>query len=265
MKLLPLLFPIFLLFSCDSGKSLAELCKKNPEICHEFGEDSWCKSERVNVALSRIAVKTQKQDLQKYHLLVAYEGYVDCMSLASQIQHIKLKEKTTLRKNNLLKAKAQLAELSDQTLDSKHPHLLYYHWSRELNENALQQFIQLEGSSELENSISQYHLATYYAKKDLNKTLGLLFHALELHQPKEKLIPEVLQTLATIFTNKEKPKLAYIWLKTYQLVVNSKGNQVALNLKLLANNHALDVDFLDKVAQNTLDKIKQGKFKAPKY
>ncbi len=265
MKLLPLLFLIFLLFSCDSSKSLAELCKENPQICHEFGEDSWCKSERVNVALSRIAVKTQKQDLQKYHLLVAYEGYVDCMSLASQIQHIKLKEKTTLRKNNLLKAKAQLAELSDQTIDSKHPHLLYYHWSRELNENALQQFIQLEGSSKLENAISQYHLATYYSKKDLNKTLGLLFHALELHQPKEKLIPEVLQTLATIFTNKEKPKQAYIWLKTYQLVASSKDNQVALSLNQLAKKHTLDVDFLNKVAKNTLDKIEQGKFKAPKY
>lgn len=265
MKHLFLLCSLFLLLSCDSSKSLADLCKENPQICHEFGEDSWCKRERVDVALARIALKTQKQDLQKYHLLVAYEGYVSCMSLASQIQHIKLKEKTTLRKNNLLKAKAQLAELSEQTLSSKHPHLLYYHWSRELNKESLQQFIQLEGTNELENAISQYHLASYYSKKDLNKTLALLFHALELHQPKEKLIPEVLQTLATIFTNKNKPKQAYIWLKIYQLVENDNSTQIEFSLQQLAKNHKLNVDFLDKVAKNTLDKIEQGEFKTPKY
>jgi len=265
MKQLLLLCTLFLLSSCDSGKSLADLCKENPQICHEFGEDSWCKRERVDIALARIALKTQKQDLQKYHLLVAYEGYVSCMSLASQIQHIKLKEKTTLRKNNLLKAKTQLAELSDQTLTSKHPHLLYYHWSREFNKKSLQQFIQLEGSSELENAISQYHLASYYSKKNISKTLALLFHALELHQPKEKLIPEVLQTLATIFTNKDKPKQAYIWLKIYQLVVNNNSNQVEFTLQQLAKSHSLNVDFLDEVAKSTLDKIEQGEFKAPKY
>ncbi|MCW8863686.1 MAG: DUF2989 domain-containing protein [Colwellia sp.] len=265
MKQLTLIFTLLLLFGCDSSKSLAELCKENPQICHEFGEDSWCKSERVDVALSRIAVKTQKQDFQKYQLLLAYEGYVDCMGLASQIQHIKLKEKTTLRKNNLLKAKAQLAELSDQTLNSTHPHLLYYHWSRELNENSLQQFLALEGSAELENTISQFHLATYYSKKDTNKTLSLLFHALELHQPKEKLIPEVFQTLATIFTNKEKPKQAYIWLKTYQLAQKKNNQQEVFALQQYAKNNALDVDFLDKVAKSTLSKIKLGEFKTPKY
>lgn len=265
MKQLPLIFALLFLFSCDSSKNLADMCKENPQICHEFGEDSWCKSERIDVALSRIAVKTQKQDFQKYQLLVAYEGYVKCMSLASQIQHIKLKEKTTLRKNNLLKAKAQLAELSDQTLSSSHPHLLYYHWSRELNEKSLQQFLQLEGSSELENATSQYHLATYYSKKNIHKTLSLLFRALELHQPKEKLIPEVLQTLATIFTNKEKPKQAYIWLKTYQLARNSNNQQELFTLRQYAKNNDLDVNFLDKVAKNTLAKIELGEFKAPKF
>lgn len=265
MKLLSLFLIVFLLFGCDNSKSLANLCKENPQICHEFGEDSWCKAERVDVALSRISLKTQKQDEQKYKLLVAYEEYIDCMSLASQIQHIKLKEKTTLRINNLLKAKAQLSELAAQTLDSKHPHLLYYHWSRELNESSLQQFISLEGSNQLENTISQFHLATYYAKKDINKTIGLLFHSLELQQPKDKIVPEVLQTLATIFMNKDKPKQAYIWLKIYQLVEGKKDDRVELSLKQLAQRDKLDINFLDKVADNTLSKIKNGDFKAPKY
>lgn len=105
------------------------------------------------------------------------------MGLASQIQHIKLKEKTTLRKNNLLKAQAKLAELSDETLDSTHPHLLYYHWTSELDKKALAQFLTLEGSSALENSISQFQLATYYVKKTRIKPYSYYFVHLSYINP----------------------------------------------------------------------------------
>jgi hypothetical protein len=265
MKLLTLIFSLLLLSSCDGSKSVIELCKDNPKICQEFGQDSWCKRERIGVALARIDLKTIIKDSHKYNLLITYEDYVDCMGLASQIQHIKLKEKTTMRKNNLFKAKAKLAELSDQTLDSGHPHLLYYHWSRGLNKKSLAQFLMLEGTSALEDSISQFQLATYYAKRDKNKTLQLLFRSLELHQPNAKLIPEVFQTLATIFTNRDKPKQAYIWLKIYHLVTTKHDEQVKQQLKQVQNAYSLDGDFLDDVASNTLANIESGKFKTPKY
>jgi hypothetical protein len=265
MKLLTLIFSLLLLSSCDNSKSLIQLCKKNPQICQEFGQDSWCKRERISVSLARINLKTIEKELHKYNLLIAYEDYVGCMGLASQIQHIKLKEKTTMRKNNLLKAKVKLAELSEQTLNSAHPHLLYYHWTRKLDKKALAQFLSLEGSSALEDSISQFQLATYYVKKDTNKTLQLLFHSLELHQPDTKLIPEVFETLATMFTNRDKPKQAYIWLKIYQLVTTKHDRQVKKQLEQIQSAYSLDGDFLDDVASNTLANIERGQFKAPKY
>lgn len=265
MKRLALICFLLLLSSCDSSKSLTALCKENPQICQEFGEDSWCKAERINVALARIDLKTVNKDSLKYNLLIAYEDYVNCMGLASQIQHIKLKEKTTIRSDNLLKAKAKLADLSDQTLDSTHPHLLYFHWSRALNKNALAKFLMLEGSAALENSLSQFQLATHYAKKDNNKTLRLLFHSLELHQPNEKIIPEIFETLTTIFTNKDKPKQAYIWLKIYNLVTTKHDKQIKHQLKKYQDDYSLDGEFLDKVASNTLVNIENGTFKAPKY
>jgi hypothetical protein len=265
MKLLTLFFTLILIVGCDGTKSVAELCRDNPEICQEFGQDSWCKRERVGVALARIDLKNINKDPQKYNLLIAYEDYVDCMGLASQIEHIKLKEKTTMRKNNLFKAKAKLAELSDQTLNSDHPHLLYYHWTRGLNKNSLAQFLKLEGSAALENSLSQFQLATYYVKKDNKKTLRLLFHSLELHQPNQKLIPEVFETLATMFTNTNKPKQAYIWLKDNNLVTKKNDELIKQQLKQYQRAHSLDGKFLDDVASNTLTKIENGKFKAPKY
>lgn len=264
--------PLLLIASCDNKPSLTDLCQNHKEICQEFGEDSWCKAPRNAISLAKItlvqneqAKENNDQNSQKYRLLTAYEDYIDCMSLASQIQHIKLKEKTVLRTNNLLKAKAKLAELTENTAESNHPHLLYYHWTRQSDEQALAQFLKLEGSDLLKNSTAQYHLATYYVKRDINKTLGLLFYSLELHQPGSVLEAEVLQTLATIFTNKEKYKQAYIWLKAYQLVKLETNDTLAEKLALYQQAHNLDSEFLDKVAKNTLAKIKSGKFITPKY
>jgi hypothetical protein len=265
MKLLTLIFSFLLLSSCDNSKNLVELCKDNPQICQEFGQDSWCKSEHINVTLARIELKNIIKDLHKYNLLIAYEDYVSCMGLASQIQYITLKEKTTMRKNNLIKAVAKLAELSHKTLDSAHPHLLYYHWSRGQNKKSLAQFLMLEGTLALEDSTSQFQLATYYAKKDNNKTLQLLFRSLELHQTNAKLIPEIFETLATIFTNRDKPKQAYIWLKIYQLATTKHDRQVKQQLKQYQSAYSLDGDFLDDVASNTLANIERGEFKTPKY
>ncbi|KGJ87652.1 DUF2989 domain-containing protein [Colwellia psychrerythraea] len=258
---------LLLLFisGCGDKVNLTKLCNDNPEICNEFGQDSWCKTERIEVALNRIKVKNNNLDGDKYSLLVAYEGYIKCMSLASQIQHIKLKEKTTLRKNNLLKAKANLSELSDKNVNSKHPHLLYYYWSRESNELALEEFLQLEGSPELENSTAQYHLATYYIKRDNNKTLGLLYRALELHEPGTVISAEVLQTLVTIFTKKRQYKQAYIWLRTYQLSLDKPDKMIENSLINYQESAKLNADFLNKVASSTLSKIEAGEFTSPNY
>lgn len=263
---------ILFLTSCDNQPSLAELCNVNQKICQDFSEDSWCKSQRNAISNARILLKSvnslpEKPSINspRYTVLIAYESYIKCMALASQIQHIKLKSKTALRTNNLLKAKAQLAELTELTADSNHPHILYYHWTRRSDEQALEKILQLEGKEVLENSTAQYHLATYYVKRDINKTLGLLFHALELHQQGTELEDEILQTLATIFTNKEAFKQAYIWLKIYQLVQKENNKELEESLAHYQQDYKLDADFLDQVAENTLDRILAGNFISPKF
>ncbi|PKG81832.1 DUF2989 domain-containing protein [Colwellia sp. 75C3] len=256
---------VLILNGCDNNVNLKQLCSENAEICNEFGKDSWCKVQRIDVATNRIKVKNNNFDADKYKLLIAYEGYIKCMSLASQIQHKKLKEKTTLRKDNLLKAKAQLSQLTEQSANSKHPHLLYYHWSRESNDLALENFLQLEGDPVLENSTAQFHLATYYIKRNSKKTLGLLYHALELHQPGSELSPEILQSLVTIFAKKKQYKQAYIWLRTYQLLQDEPDEMIETSLNSYQQAKTLDAEFLDKVASTTLAKIESGQFSSPNY
>ncbi len=199
-----------LLAGCDDRVSLAEICEQSTKICSEFKQDSWCKKERVSIARLRMKIEQNNLEPDKFKALIAYEGYIKCMSLAAQIQHIKLKEKGTFRKQNVIVAKKNLNALIDQTRGSAHPHLLYYHWSREIDADALGRLLKLEGTRQLENSTAQYHLATYYIKHDTQKTLQLLYRALELHELGTVLESEVLQTLSSIFIKKKQYKKAYI-------------------------------------------------------
>ena len=255
----------FFLFSCDSGPNLADICQQDNEICAVFTPDSWCKSERKNTIFALSSLKETPSEQLKYHLLLSYENYAKCVAFSTKIEHIKLKEKRTARIKNHLKAKKLIEKLSNETKNSTNPDLLFYHWSRYLDENALNAFLAMEGSAMLETPNAQFHLATHYSKRDTGKTLTLLFHALELQKPEHAINPEIFQTLSTIFMDKNKPKQAYIWLKVLQLY--QPENKKINNKTLIdfSKGFQLDSTFLDKVALSTLTKINTGTFEAPSF
>lgn len=260
----PLLFTLAL-SACDTGPDLAKICSDSPELCNDFNEDSWCKRERVDMIISRNKLKNSQQDVDKYYVLLAYEGYAKCMAHASKIEHIKLKHKKRNRVDNVVKAKQKIKELSDETKNSMQPELLYFHWTRYLNEGALEKFLAMEGSPELETPESQFNLATYYIKRDTDKTLSLLFHALELIKPNESVNKEIFKSLTTIFTDQREYKQAYIWLKVLNLYDPEDETISEKSLKQYSIGYQLDGDFLDRVADATLEKITNGLFEAPKH
>ncbi|MDO6446917.1 DUF2989 domain-containing protein [Colwellia sp. 1_MG-2023] len=260
-----LIILLFLVSACDSGPSFAQLCEQNPEICGEFHEDSWCKRERIAVGKANIDYKIKPGDIQQFNQLIAYENYNTCVSHASKIEHIKLKEKQTRRIENMMKARQRIEEIAELTRDSEHPRLLYFHWTRYLNEQALEKFLALEGTKVLETPESQYELATYYIKRDQDKTLQLLFHALELNKLESEVNPEIFKSLSSIFADKKQPKQSYIWLRVLQLYMpeDTSLSQSTLDNYVQLNN--LDVNFLNKVAETTLDKIINASFTSPKF
>lgn len=73
-----------------------------------------------------------------------------------------------MRINNVVNAKNKIKEISENTVNSKHPNLLYFHWTRYLNNDALKTFLALEKTQQLETPNLQFNLATYYAKRDQN-------------------------------------------------------------------------------------------------
>ncbi|MFD2166727.1 DUF2989 domain-containing protein [Thalassotalea euphylliae] len=259
------LFPLLIMSGCDTGPDLAKICKESPNICNDFIEDTWCKTERRDKIFAKYALQQSGADKQKYNLLIAYEDYAACMEHASKIEHIKLKYKQRNRIDNFAKAKQRIEELSEETKNSEHPELLYYHWSRYLNNTALEKFLAMEGSAALETPASQFHLATYYIKRDPDKTLELLFHALELQKEGDVPNKEIFKAITTIFTDKEEYKQAYIWLKILKLHDPQDETISNDNLLQYSEGYQLDGPFLDQVAQATLEKIELGTFTAPKH
>lgn len=254
---------LFTLMACDRGPNFAELCEQHSEICEEFESDSWCKRERIKVGFANISEKLKPNDDNKFQQLIAYENYKTCMAHASKIEHIKLKEKKTRRINNVLKAQDKIEKISNATANSEHPDLLYYHWSRYLDQSALDKFIALEGNKILEKPNRQVNLASYYIKRDPNKTLDLLYHALTLYPSDAKIDTEIFKSIASIFSEKEEYKQAYIWSKILHLYQPDDENLTVDTLNNYIALYNLDSEYLDRVAKTTLNKIVTGQFKAP--
>ncbi|QOL25011.1 DUF2989 domain-containing protein [Thalassotalea sp. LPB0316] len=264
-SVLPLIIGVSFLSGCEQGPTIATMCAADPQICLDIHDDNWCRKERKALLLHNYNVKQTNDDADKYKELLAYEDYIGCMSLASQIEHIKLKEKKTNRVNSLLNAERRFEQLAQNTKTSDNPYLLYFHWSRFLDEDAMNKFTAMEGSAALETPELQQFLASYYIKRDPDKTLGILFHSLELTPSGAQLNHEVFESIANIFNDKDEHKQTYIWLKVLQLY---KPDDQHLNQALIAmyvEKHGLDINFLDTVATVTLKNIEEGKFKAPQY
>ncbi|MGJ8693171.1 MAG: DUF2989 domain-containing protein [Thalassotalea sp.] len=266
LKLMSAVVSIPLLASCfNQVPTVNELCEIHTQVCDKFVADSWCKTERKHILYAYHDLAQADIDINKYKLLINLEKYQDCMTYASKIEHIKLKEKRTFRLQNKEKASQTIEQLSQETANSTNPYILYFHWSRYLNEKALKKFIALEGTEELESPELQFFLATYYTKIDPKKTLGLLYRALELYQPDDKLNVEIFKSLITIFTKKAEYKQAYIWLKVLNIYHPEEEELSEDSLTNFQQLHRLNGSFLDKVAESTLDKISQGEFKSPKF
>lgn len=256
---------ITLISACDSVPTVNELCDLYGETCQAFTPDSWCKAERKSVLLNTHFTAINNQGKDQYNLLLSLEDYKKCMNKAAKIEHIKLKEKKAFRLQNEVHAQEKIDILSLETKQSDDPYLLYYHWSRYLDNNALKKFLSYEKTGQLETPELQFFLATHYIKKDIKKTLGLLYRALELYRADDNINPEIYKSLVSIFTDKKEYKKAYIWLKVLALHTPEEANINETTLSDFAQIYNINAEKLDSVADNTLNKIIDGEFISPRY
>lgn len=263
--------PIALILSCFlllqgcegwSKKSIAEICQEHPQMCNDLNPDAWCRAEKAEIITHRYQNFLEPHELTKYKLLLDFEAYKKCVGKAAQIEHIKLKEKKSGRVKGYLTAQRELKRLARDTEDSEHPLLLQYHWSRFGSDWALQKFLSYEKTGQLETTELQIALASHYRKFNLDKTVEVLYHALELHDGESDINTDIFKSLSTIFLKQEEFSKAYIWAyvgKKYKIKWVDLGE-----VEAIVQQTDADISQLRSMAKDYISDIESGRFRAPK-
>ena len=263
MRLIIGLALVTTLSGCDSSLTVREVCEQTPAMCNDLNTDSHCRHERAEVIISRFHEYEKPTLERKYQLLKDFERYSQCVNLASKIEHIKLKEKTASRYKGYHTAQKEINRLLYETRGSNHPGLLYFHWSRNNDNSALQKLLSMQEDTKVKNSRdAQFYLASYYMKVDTQKTLDHLYRSLELNGADQQPHPEVLTSLVNIFYQQEQYNLAY----TFAVVAKQAGVEnidfAPLRVRALDDGH--DLERLDTLAQTTYEQITSGQFRSPR-
>lgn len=225
-----LIISTLLLSACfDSTPTTEKLCEAHTGLeCNQLNmRDGQCRHQRDALIFSRFDQLKNDSDLNKLNTIKATHVYQICLTSAAQIEPITAKEIKSKRSEALLHSYDAIDALSLDLQHSKEPKVLFYLWTTG-DKNALREFLQLEGSKDLESTEMQYALATFYTQRDGNKTILILNHSLELltdQNFKDGLHTMIIKSLASINHREENKKLAYVWAlvgKDFKLQVASK-------------------------------------------
>lgn len=267
MRVFFLVSAVLLLSGCGDiffgEKTISQICRDYPQMCNDLNSDAHCRQEKAEIIRARYANLQQPSDQLKYKLLILFEDYKVCISKAAQIEHIKQKEKKTDRMKGVITARRQLAQLARDTEESKDPYLLHYHWSRFGREESLVEFLGLEATGALEKPELQVKLAEYYVKKDLDRTVNLLYRALELYESGDTVDPEIFYSLSTIFLKQERFPRAYVWAyiaKRYDVT-----DLDLAQIEALVRQVGKKPGKLEDIADDYISDIRSGKFVAPEH
>jgi hypothetical protein len=261
-----LLFALCILVLAGCGEteiSISEVCATKPLICNDLMDDSHCKLERRNVIFSRHDESKVPSDAKKYRLLLDFEKYSKCMELASGIEHIKLKEKTTQRVDSYRVSLAEIKRLSDETMSSDHPGLLYYHWSRHQSKSHLERFLKTAEQSKFSDPDLQFALASHYLAERDPRAIAAMHQTLTLYKAKDRVDPEIYKTLTTAYYKQRKYIESYHW-----ALISQAAGVERIEFQLIIKDldkQAFDHDKIKTIAEQTLVQIEQGNYQQPKF
>ncbi len=160
-------------------------------------DDGQCRIPRTNLVWHRFELlksPTEANQVIEYGLVAEYRK---CLELASQITPIDQSALKRKRFDALVHSIDELDRIVNELKGTKDPATLYFLWSQTGDTQARRQFLQMEGSPELNTAEMQYALATFYTNRDQQKTLTLLHNSLSMSN-EDNLNPEILKSLASI-------------------------------------------------------------------
>lgn len=246
---------------CFEGrKNTEQLCNDNPALrCEQLNiNDGQCRVPRTDLIWHRFEVlknPTDTRQIKEYQLVSEYKK---CLELASQIQPIDQTELKQRRFNALIHSGEEQERIAQELKKSNSPQALYFLWSQIGDDQAKRAFLQLEGSPALETAEMQYALATFYTSRDLEKTIKLLNHALELSKG-NNVNPEIFKSLASINYRLNNKERAYVW----AIVASNFDVPIASDKELQLLYGFSDAKYrqLQELADDLESAIKSGKYR----
>ncbi len=257
--------PLFVLLSACGEKELniTQVCQEKPGLCADLVEDGHCRVERSETILARFGEQKLPSDANKYRLLLDFEKYSKCMELAKGIEHVKLKEKTTARVDSYMVSLNEIKRLTDETVTSDYPGLLYYHWSRHQSRPHLEKFEQVAKAGQLNTPDLKFALARYYIEKDKNLAISTMLDALKLYKAGEVVDTDIYTSLTTLYFKQNKLPESYHW----ALVAQAAGvERIEFDMIVKsAKDNALDKSKIETLADETVAGLELGQFKPPAF
>ena len=247
---------------CDDlfTPSISTICEEHPELCAGLNKDGWCRAEKAEIIRHRFDNLNNNDDAHIYTLLNHYENYEACIEKATQIRHIKYRDKEADRMQGYLTAQAAIKQLSRETRNSSNPNLQYYHWSRYSDDTAKSRFLAQAKQGQFKTPELWMKVASVYLKRDNEQARKALYKALSYYDDIDSVNPDIFKSLITVNLDDERYASAFVWANVYAEV--DETGEVALAetrpLVLRPVNKIALGDIADKIEEA----INQGNFNA---
>ena len=253
-----------LVAACDwSAPKIGEICSDNPQICDDIQTEGWCRYERAQLIRRRdLDLRQPSNEDNQYRMLLDWQSFRDCVNLAAQVQHVKSKDKSTVRNEAYLASLKNIAELQQRIRKSTYPPLVYYRWSQSGSERDLRLLLKLDRDGKMQTTEMQQMIATYYAKYDKPREIEAHLKALEYLGPEEEIPLSIFASLATDYYQRKENELAYIW-----SLLAHEHQMEAVALDELRAKLGADPDRLgqlDDIADEVIDSIHNRDFVRPR-
>lgn len=254
---------ISVLLGCDTAVNSNSICKKNPELCDDLHQDSWCQIEKADLIKNRLTSKHEHAALGKtlYLQLIYLEKYNECIELASGVKHILAPKRANDRARAFGLSSQSLAELQMSTKESHNVHLAFYHWIRFNDPVAKQKVLRAMRLNLIDDINILANIASHFQKYDPDKA-RLTYLDIFNRSHIDNFKPEWLLGLANTYQKLDNLPLAYLLSRANILMTENQVSEKKM-LMIINGDTTLQAS-LDMQAEDLVDALGSGHYQSSK-
>ena len=302
----------------DEEISLSQACEGLNGFCETgITDDSNCKRERQTGMVNAFKIENKLEDVPalQFNQLIALEKLKSCTHKQTLVEYVPVEQKypqlpvkspekmseedafkvqryrdSILRRarhkrENYINTSRYLTRLSEDTAGNGNPHLLYWHWSRNHDKEALERLRGMYTAGKLKDYDLLFYLSQDYSRTEPDISRKMLFQSLEKY-PREqytekteesnrtakyaamnddgRLHYEALRHLIQLYFSEKNYQKSYVFAQVLHLN-NDRSADSDMIISYMKKNHAQKLDELDNIADDIHEALESGTFKKSDY